>query len=188
MLPSLIMANFESEKVDPELTKPAEDDENTAAIRAVAFHDENDIHEDKPTGAMRPKGVEMKRTLTVEDKELSAAGYDHLDQPPKHGPQGADAAQVDIQEHRLSFGALADDLNTSIDTKDAGSSLGLTSDEAKASFYNTYLLLVVLNVSRVPPLSRRGSSATVQMSSPHRRRDRPSDRFDFFHLTPISLD
>lgn len=128
---------MDSEKVDLEQAKLHEDEEIIAATRAVVFHDGNDIHEVKPTGAMRPKGVEMKRTITMEDKELAAAGYDHLDQHAKHGPQRAEAAQVDIHEHGLALDALGDAFDTSFDTKDASHSLGLTSDEAKVNFFSS---------------------------------------------------
>ncbi|KJA21119.1 hypothetical protein HYPSUDRAFT_42489 [Hypholoma sublateritium FD-334 SS-4] len=92
--------------------------------RAVVFPEEEKI------GILtRPKGVEMKRTLTQEDKELAAAGYDHLH--PKDD-KAENITSVDITEHRLDFDGLVDELKTNISTKDAGQSHGLASDEAKA--------------------------------------------------------
>ncbi|KAF9557188.1 aminophospholipid-transporting P-type ATPase [Agrocybe pediades] len=70
----------------------------------------------------------MKRTITQEEKDLAAAGYEHLrPQVPKD-----DGKNVDIHEHQLNFERLQDELKTAFDTKDPGQSFGLTSDEAKA--------------------------------------------------------
>ena len=92
--------------------------------RAVVFPEEEKI------GIMtRVKGVEMKRTLTQEDKELAAAGYDHLHTKDDKTEK---TTSVDITEHQLDFDGLVDELKTNISTKDAGQSHGLTSDEAKA--------------------------------------------------------
>jgi sodium/potassium-transporting ATPase subunit alpha len=100
-------------------------------IRAVAFPDDAQVYEDKPVGAMRPKGVDMKRELTVEDRELAAAGYEHLqDQKAKKGTDASKLEHVDIHEHQLSFDELQKKLDTSIDTKDASKSTGLTANDA----------------------------------------------------------
>ncbi|KAH9948142.1 aminophospholipid-transporting P-type ATPase [Amylocystis lapponica] len=74
----------------------------------------------------------MKREMTKEDKELAAAGYEHLEEKAK-GKKGVDPKldNVDIEEHHLSFHELGPHLETSIDTKDAAGSYGLTSAEAK---------------------------------------------------------
>ncbi|KAF9484958.1 aminophospholipid-transporting P-type ATPase [Pholiota conissans] len=71
----------------------------------------------------------MKRTLTQEEKDLAAAGYDHL----KHKDEGADkeGLSADITEHSFNFESLADELKTHFDTKEPDHSHGLTSDEAK---------------------------------------------------------
>lgn len=92
--------------------------------RAVVFPEE-----EKMGILTRPKGIEMKRTLTQEDKELAAAGYDHLH--PKDD-KAEKITSVDITEHQLDFDGLVDELKTNISTKDAGQSHGLASDEAKA--------------------------------------------------------
>lgn len=98
------------------------------AARAVIFPEDDHIREEKIGGGARPKGVEMKRTITQEEKDLAAAGYEHLrPQVPKD-----DGKHVDIHEHQLSYNNLEDELKTTFDTKDPGQSYGLTSDEAKA--------------------------------------------------------
>ncbi|KAJ7642253.1 aminophospholipid-transporting P-type ATPase [Roridomyces roridus] len=88
--------------------------------RAVAFHDEQEIEE-----KTRPKGVELKHTLTQDDKELAAAGYGHLEEK-----KATEQTSVDIVEHKIPLSSLGDTLHTSIDTKDAGASHGLSADEA----------------------------------------------------------
>ncbi|KAJ6606312.1 aminophospholipid-transporting P-type ATPase [Mycena vulgaris] len=102
-------------------------EEDTVATRAVAFHPENEI-EEKP----RPKGngarVELKHTLTQDDKELAAAGYGHLEEKKA----GLEQTNVDIQEHRVPLADLGETMSTSIDTKDPGASHGLTAAEAAA--------------------------------------------------------
>lgn len=70
----------------------------------------------------------MKHTLTQDDKELAAAGYGHLEETKA----GVEQANVDIQEHRVPLANLGETLVTSIDTKDPGSSHGLTAAEAAA--------------------------------------------------------
>ncbi|KZT24017.1 aminophospholipid-transporting P-type ATPase [Neolentinus lepideus HHB14362 ss-1] len=91
-----------------------------------------DVNEEKRTGPMRPKGVEMKRELTKEDKELAAAGYEHLhEDKTKKAGDGVKAQSVDITEHRYSFNELGDELDTVIDVKEPEHSPGLTPEEAK---------------------------------------------------------
>lgn len=100
------------------------------ANRAVIFPEEHPIREEKITASTRPKGVEIRRTLTQEEKDLSAAGYGDLEHPKEEKDQ--DDSKVDIHEHRLPFDALLDELKTSFDVQDPGHSLGLITDEAKA--------------------------------------------------------
>jgi sodium/potassium-transporting ATPase subunit alpha len=106
--------------------------EETAVPRAVAFGDSDDVYDEKRTGGLRPRGVEMKREITQEGRELAAAGYEHLEeQKAKTGPDAAKLEHVDINEHHLPLPALERALHTDFDAKDAGSSPGLTSEEAK---------------------------------------------------------
>ncbi|OBZ75130.1 Potassium-transporting ATPase alpha chain 2 [Grifola frondosa] len=77
------------------------------------------------------KGVEMKREMTKEDKELAAAGYEHLDNVQRKGADASKLDHVDVHEHHLSFEELGNELDTAIDTKDPSQSHGLSSDEAK---------------------------------------------------------
>ncbi|KAJ7577471.1 aminophospholipid-transporting P-type ATPase [Mycena floridula] len=117
--------------MDPEKIAEAPIQNEEPPIRAIAFDDAGNV-EEKPTGGLRPKGVEMKRTITQEDRELAAAGYEHLEEKKaKAGTKEADLTHVDIQEHRLSFPDLIKVLGTNIDTKQPGSSAGLTAAEAK---------------------------------------------------------
>jgi sodium/potassium-transporting ATPase subunit alpha len=118
-------------------------EEENVATRAVAFHPEHEIEEKpRPKGRrgtifweasfehrLRNKGVELKHTLTQDEKELAAAGYGHLDEKKK---AGVEEANVDITEHRVPLSSLGDTLKTSINTKDPGSSHGLTAAEAAA--------------------------------------------------------
>ncbi|KAJ6583163.1 aminophospholipid-transporting P-type ATPase [Mycena vulgaris] len=97
--------------------------EDNVAARAVAFHQEQEIEE-----KTRSKGVELKHTLTQDDKELAAAGYGHLEEKKA----SVDQAHVDIHEHRLPLTSLGDTMATSIDPKDPGASHGLTPAEAAA--------------------------------------------------------
>lgn len=113
-------------------------EEEVPAAARVAFNPDDhhgDVHEEKlQHGHLRPRGPEMKRELTKEDKELAAAGYGHLDEyktKAKHGEKPSELGNVDIQEHMLPIGQLGDTLETSIDTKDPGSSYGLTTQQAK---------------------------------------------------------
>jgi sodium/potassium-transporting ATPase subunit alpha len=106
------------------LTSP---NEENVATRAVAFPDDDEIHEDKRIGALRPKGPEIKREMTQEDRDLAAAGYEHLEEK-----QQSEVDNVDIQEHRLSLKDLAKAHNTLFDTKDPAQSAGLTTEDAEA--------------------------------------------------------
>jgi sodium/potassium-transporting ATPase subunit alpha len=106
--------------------EPHANDDEALAQRAVIFPD-NEVHEER-RGA-RPKGVEMKRELTVEDKALAAAGYQHLDEKRK---KAEEFDNVDLVEHKLQFAALAERMKTHFDSKSPGSSRGLSENEAKA--------------------------------------------------------
>lgn len=112
---------------------PGHQGEEAQAIRAVAFPNEPDSHEEKNAITVRTRGVEMKRNLTQEDRELAAAGYEHLE-AEKIGKavQDSNINAVDIEEHHLPFSRLEEALATSVDTKDPGQSHGLTSAEAQA--------------------------------------------------------
>ena len=112
---------------------PVESDILPDAGRSVAFpvETDNDL-EEKPTGGLnRPRGVEMRRELTMEERELAQAGYDHLEEqkevPANKGDDELD--KVDIQEHRLKFDELENALETSIVTKDPSESRGLQPKE-----------------------------------------------------------
>ena len=107
-------------------------DENPTA-RAVAFPENNDT-EEKPMSAMRTKGNELKRQLTQEEKDLAAAGYEHLEeQKVKKSEPGTKLDQnVDLNEHHLALSELGERLNISIDLKDPNRSSGLTPEEAAA--------------------------------------------------------
>lgn len=111
------------------LPQPTALEEETLATRAVAFPDDNDVHEDRRIGGIRPKGAEMKREMTQEDRELAAAGYEHLEE--KKAKDKSEFDDVDIQEHRLTFEGLGHAHNTVFDTKDPAQSAGLTSEDAK---------------------------------------------------------
>ncbi|TFK34868.1 aminophospholipid-transporting P-type ATPase [Crucibulum laeve] len=117
---------------------PADDpitihDEENPTTRAVVFPDDSIVREEKHIGGLRPKGVEMKRSITQEDRDLAAAGYEHLEAQKDHKTApAAGLTDVDIHEHRLPFTSLESALKTSLDYKDAGLSYGLTSEEAKA--------------------------------------------------------
>ncbi|KAI0792718.1 aminophospholipid-transporting P-type ATPase [Abortiporus biennis] len=109
--------------------------EEEVARRAVNFPDEaNEIHEEKlhHHGHHRPKGVEMTRELTKEDRELAAAGYEHLEEEKNKSAEKDDLEGVDIVEHKLTFQELPVVLETQFDTKEPSSSYGLTDAEAKA--------------------------------------------------------
>lgn len=118
--------SVDSEKVDiaapVDVNTPQEEEKHTH--RAVAFPDEQDVHE---TERIRPRGPEMKRELTQEDRELAQAGYDEA----KLNKEKAEFENVDIQEHRLAFAELGAALESTFDHKDPGSSSGLTSEEVK---------------------------------------------------------
>jgi sodium/potassium-transporting ATPase subunit alpha len=124
---------MDADNISEKLAQPManSNEEENLAIRAVAFPDTNEVHEDRRIGGMRPKGTEMKREMTQEDRDLAAAGYEHLEEK-KAKEKKSEFDGVDIQEHRLTFQGLRDAHNTTFDTKDPGQSAGLTSEDAKA--------------------------------------------------------
>lgn len=105
-------------------------------LRTVAFPDYDvNANDEKHLGVPRPRGVEMRREMTKEDKELAAAGYEHLDVDKTKGKGGSKKSEfenVDIREHGLSLSGLAEELDTSFDIKNASASAGLTNEEAQA--------------------------------------------------------
>ena len=115
------------------IEKAPHDEEVTVAHRAVVFPDAGGDIQEKPihVQVVRPKGVEMKREMTKEDKELADAGYEELNQEKAQANANAKLDNVDINEHKLSFKDLQAELDTAFDAKDPGLSPGLTNDDAK---------------------------------------------------------
>ena len=74
----------------------------------------------------------MSRSLTQEDRDLAAVGYEHLEAAKTKPGAPAVGENVDIHEHRLPFEGLEAALKTSFDTKDTPRSEGLTAEEAAA--------------------------------------------------------
>ena len=115
------------------IEKAPHDEEVAVAHRAVVFPDAGGDIQEKPihVQVVRPKGVEMKREMTKEDKELADAGYEELNQEKAQANANAKLDNVDINEHKLSFKDLQAELDTAFDAKDPGLSPGLTNDDAK---------------------------------------------------------
>jgi sodium/potassium-transporting ATPase subunit alpha len=111
---------------------PQNADDSVVAQRAIAFPEDEKIHEERLKGLSRPKGPEMRRTLTQEDRELADAGYEHLDASKQKKTGSEDDNNIDIQEHKMSFATLENELKASFDVQDASKSRGLTEEEAKA--------------------------------------------------------
>ena len=116
---------MESGKSPATMAPQTADEQVDVVNRAVAFPDD-DFREEK----IRPKGAELKKTLTQEDKELSAAGYEHLDANAKQ--RKLEEPNLDIQDHKLPLDALSDTFTTSFNSKDPGHSIGLTAAEARS--------------------------------------------------------
>jgi sodium/potassium-transporting ATPase subunit alpha len=131
--------------------------------RAVAFPNHDEI-EEKPIAAMRPKGAEMKREITMEDKELAAAGYEHLEErKAKKSEKDKQLENVDVVEHRLPFAELESTLKTSINPKEPAKTLGLTAVEAAARLGRDGRNVLTppkrkSAFRKVPPLSPNSSS------------------------------
>jgi sodium/potassium-transporting ATPase subunit alpha len=119
-------------EVDEKQVPTQSEDISPAAPRpgpTVAFppSDEN-VAEEKP---VRPRGIEMRRELTTEDKELAQAGYEHLVQEKKEkSAKDGDMDKVDIVEHKMTPAEVAAKFNASIDLKNPGQSQGLTAKDA----------------------------------------------------------
>ncbi|KDQ10530.1 hypothetical protein BOTBODRAFT_58067 [Botryobasidium botryosum FD-172 SS1] len=77
-------------------------------------------------------GVELRREITKEDKELAQAGYDHLDTSKKAAKERSALDNVEITEHQLTVFELESQLRTSLNAKDPASSRGLAPDEVEA--------------------------------------------------------
>lgn len=115
---------------------PAHHDDETIAGRTVAFpenvHVEEKHHHYHHHGITTAKhgGIEMKRTLTQEERELANAGYEHLQQTKA---QKAEEENVhkEIHEHKLSVELLRQELGVSFDVKDPARSQGLGQEEAQ---------------------------------------------------------
>jgi Cation transporter/ATPase, N-terminus len=116
------------------LDEPVDSGAPPAAGRSVAFPpvEVDSGIEEKPTGLDRPRGVEMRRELTKEERDLAQAGYDHLEeQEDAIANKGEDEMdKVDIHEHRLKFDELENALETNMITKEPSLSRGLELDEA----------------------------------------------------------
>lgn len=76
----------------------------------------------------------MRRELTIEEKELAAAGYEHLEADKAAKAKGTDGKKdlgnVDITEHQLGFEKLALYFGTNIDPAAPNKSVGLSPSEA----------------------------------------------------------
>ncbi|EAU81965.2 Na+/K+ ATPase alpha subunit isoform 3 [Coprinopsis cinerea okayama7 len=82
--------------------------------------------------ATRPQqGVEMKQSLTQEEQDLAAAGYDHIEQQKLHRIEEERVKDSELHEHKLPLARLATALNTSFDSKDPARSSGLTDEDAQ---------------------------------------------------------
>lgn len=122
-------------KEDDELHEDVHTPPVLAAQRTIAFPDDEIMEEkERAPGGLRPKGPEMRRELTKDEKELANAGYEHLevDKAAKPKPGEKDFEKVDIVEHRLTFDQLAAELHANIDTINPSKSQGLSTAEAAA--------------------------------------------------------
>ncbi|GJJ11896.1 hypothetical protein Clacol_006134 [Clathrus columnatus] len=97
--------------------------------------------EERPTGGLnRPRGTEMRRELTKEEKELAQAGYDHIiaekneehitEKGDSKDPKDVNIGKMDITEHGYSLEDLENVLVTSFVTKEPAASPGLHPKEA----------------------------------------------------------
>jgi sodium/potassium-transporting ATPase subunit alpha len=105
-------------------------DKDAVAARAVAFPDAKD--DDEKAHVRRVgTGIQIKREMTQEDRELANAGYEHLEEQKAKQQGDSDFGNVDIVEHKLSLKDLEVELQTSFSAKEPGSSQGLSSEQAK---------------------------------------------------------
>jgi sodium/potassium-transporting ATPase subunit alpha len=117
-------------------------------IRSVAFPEVS--AQDGPVAEkphhhphMHRVNTEMRRELTVEERELAAAGYEHLERGREQstkvergggGVQAKDVkdfSSVDITEHAIPLASLAEALRTSFDTASPSTSKGLGEEEVQ---------------------------------------------------------
>src|ERR1700742_4734954 len=96
------------------------DDGEITVVRAVAFPDADNHAHDHEEKA--PRGVEMRQHMTLEEIQLAAAGYEHLEQEKSKGQTtgtkgGELDKDVDISEHQLPINDLADLLKTAFEVK-----------------------------------------------------------------------
>jgi magnesium-transporting ATPase (P-type) len=107
-------------------------------------------HEARTPGHMgMSSGLEMRREMTIEDKTLAEALHEPLVEA-KASQAKDKLSDVDLTEHSLSFASLPVELDTHIDTKDAGLSSGLSKAEAAAR-------LIRNGPNRLTPPKRRSA-------------------------------
>ncbi|KAF8320135.1 aminophospholipid-transporting P-type ATPase [Clavulina sp. PMI_390] len=86
------------------------------------------IDEKRQLSRAANKNLEIRRELTQEDKELSAANYEHLDKKDDKGDGDENLVnQADIREHQYTAEQLTKILDTSFNAKAPATSEGLTS-------------------------------------------------------------
>ncbi|RXW15573.1 hypothetical protein EST38_g10279 [Candolleomyces aberdarensis] len=118
------------EKISPHAAATPHDEEAIAG-RTVAFPDTVHVHDEKHKPISKG-GVEMKRTLTQEERDLADAGYGHLHQQTKAQKAEDENAHKEIHEHKLPVELLRQEMGVSFDVKDPARSMGLSLEEAKA--------------------------------------------------------
>ncbi|EJU00784.1 aminophospholipid-transporting P-type ATPase [Dacryopinax primogenitus] len=142
----------------PHAVSPVDDAEEKASSASVsppapldqdAHHiafsrpEEDEKHQHAAVPVVRPPGVGMRRQLTQEQKELSAAGYAHLQEEraakAKEKGKGKkeldlEEKQVDIHEHQYTPARVMDEFHTTfaLPPLAAGTSIGLSEQEAAA--------------------------------------------------------
>ena len=126
------------EKVDTTVGEGSEQVQQSQPTPRVVFGDEERINEsEKEKEKERPRGPEMRREMTKEEKELAAAGYGHLERVVTGAKGKTDVKEdldkkVDIIEHKYPISQFNEKLQTDINAKDPASSNGLTNSEAAA--------------------------------------------------------
>lgn len=130
------MAQFSADdslSLSPILSAPMSEPTRDAdpARPTVAFPpSNNDLNAEEKREPRQP-GLEMRREMTKDDKELAQAGYDHLE-PPKTTTAKRDLGHVEISEHQLSAADLQSAMRTTFNAKDPGSTQGLSQTEVEA--------------------------------------------------------
>lgn len=109
------------------------DAEKVPGDEVPSHHRTGVAFEEHETGKIRhaPTGIEMRREITKEERDLAAAGYDELEASKKAKVDREGLDKVDISEHRLPSAKLAEALDSDIDFKNPASSNGLSESEAK---------------------------------------------------------